>query len=69
MRELTKIELPNGESDTCKYSFDGYGRLILDTIHGEFYIDVHREGVRAITPKIGRLEWHELLIRKPEFAA
>ena len=37
----------DSDEDVCKYEFIGTGRLILQTIHGQIFIDIRKNDVNA----------------------
>jgi len=49
--DLFMIEIKNEDNDEGieHYKFDGFGRLILDTIHGCVIIDIRENDVNAFT--------------------
>lgn len=51
MGDLFMIEIKNEDNDEGieHYKFDGFGRLILDTIHGCVIIDIRENDVNAFT--------------------
>ena len=51
MEDLFMIEIKDEDNDEGveHYKFDGFGRLILDTVHGRVCIDIRANDVNAFT--------------------
>lgn len=52
------------DDDVCEYNFPGEGRLVLNTIHGQFYIDVSFDRVNVFSFNDGKKRVDHVVLGK-----